>query len=96
MISEEEIRNIAKLSYLQLKDEEVEKMRGSFSSILDYVQMLQKLDVSNVEETSNLSNINNVYRSDVPKKGNSEDIVKAFTERSGNFLKVKKILYNED
>ena len=52
MISEEEIRNIAKLSYLEIKDEEIEEIRNKFSSILEYVKKLQELDVSNILETA--------------------------------------------
>lgn len=96
MISEEEIKNIAKLSYLKINDSELEKMRESFSSILDYVKTLQELDVSNIAETANLSEIHSVFREDNPQKGEREGVIGAFTERSGDYLKVKKILYNED
>lgn len=96
MISEEEIRNIAKLSYLSIKDEEIDKFRDNFSSILDYVKKLQELDISDVEETSNLSKIDNVFREDMSTKENAEDLIKAFNKKRDNFLEVKKILYNED
>ncbi len=96
MISEEEIRNIAKLSYLEIKDEEIDKIRESFSSILEYVKSLQKLDVSMIEETSNLSKINNVFRPDEGIRKDNAKIIAAFNKKKDNYLVVKKILYNED
>ncbi len=97
MISEEEIRNIAKLSYLELNDSEIDKFRDNFSSILDYMKKLQELDVSAVEETSNLSKTDNVFRGDVgARKEEAEEVLKFFSRKRDNFLEVKKILYNED
>jgi aspartyl-tRNA(Asn)/glutamyl-tRNA(Gln) amidotransferase subunit C len=96
MISEEEIRNIAKLSYLEIKDEEIAEIRDKFSSILEYVKKLQELDVSNIEETANLSISENVFRGDVSKEKNAEALLNALSRKKDNYMQVKKILYNED
>ena len=96
MISEEEIRNIAKLSYLEIKDEEIEEIRNKFSSILEYVKKLQELDVSNILETANLSKSENVFRGDIAKEKESEALVDALSRKKDNYMQVKKILYNED
>jgi len=96
MISEEEIRRIAKLSYLEIKDEEIGEMREKFSSILEYVKKLQELDVSLVKETANLSQSENIFRPDIGIERDSEDLLKALPRRRDNYLEVKKILYNED
>jgi aspartyl-tRNA(Asn)/glutamyl-tRNA(Gln) amidotransferase subunit C len=96
MISEEEIRNIAKLSYLEIKDEEIDEIRGKFSSILEYVKKLQELDILDVGETANLSKSENVFRSDIGKEKESEDLLKVLPRRKDNYMQVKKILYNED
>ncbi len=96
MISEEEIRNIAKLSYLEIKDEEIEEIRNKFSSILEYVKKLQELDVSKVLETANLSTSENVFRGDVAKEKDVDPLLDALSRRKDNYMQVKKILYNED
>jgi len=96
MISEEEIRNIAKLSYLEIKDEEIEEIRNKFSSILEYVKKLQELDVSNILETANLSKTENVFRGDVAKEKDNEALLNALSRKKDNYMQVKKILYNED
>lgn len=96
MISEEEIRNIAKLSYLEIRNEEIEEIRNKFSSILEYVKQLQKLDVSDIPETANLSKSENVFRGDVVKETDPEPFLNALSRRKDNYMQVKKILYNED
>jgi len=96
MISEEEIRNIAKLSYLEIKDEEIEEIRNKFSSILEYVEKLQELDVSDILETANLSTSENVFRGDVGKEKEVDPLLSALSRKKDNYMQVKKILYNED
>jgi len=96
MISEEEIRNIAKLSYLEVKDEEIEEIRNKFSSILEYVKKLQELNVSDILETANLSTSENVFRGDVGKEKDVEPLLNALSRKKDNYMQVKKILYNED
>ncbi|MDD5098294.1 MAG: Asp-tRNA(Asn)/Glu-tRNA(Gln) amidotransferase subunit GatC [Candidatus Pacebacteria bacterium] len=96
MISEEEIRKIAKLSYLKINDNEIEEMRDKFSSILDYINKLQELNLDNIAETANLSKTDNVFREDVSEKKDSEGLINAFSKKKDRFLEVKKILYNED
>lgn len=96
MISKEEIRSIAKLSYLEIKDEEIGEIKEKFSSILEYVKKLQELDLSDILETANLSQSENVFRGDVIKEKDSEALLKALSRRKDNYLQVKKILYNED
>ena len=96
MISEEEIRNIAKLSSLEIKDEEIEEIRNKFSSILEYIKKLQELDVSDILETANLSKSENVFRGDVAKEKENERLLNALSRKKDNYMQVKKILYNED
>lgn len=96
MISEEEIRRIAKLSYLEIEDKEIGEIREKFSSILEYVKKLQELDVSDIEETANLSKTENIFRKDLGEERESEELLKALSRRRDNYLEVKKILYNED
>jgi aspartyl-tRNA(Asn)/glutamyl-tRNA(Gln) amidotransferase subunit C len=52
MISEEEVKHIAKLARLGLTQVEVKKMQKELSSILDYIKKLKKVDVSKIEPSS--------------------------------------------
>lgn len=95
MISPEEIKKISKLSHIEIKDEEMEEMRKSFSSVLDYVKKLQEIDTSDIEETASIINLESIMRDDV-FKDNNKDLVSYFSRKNNNSLEVKKILYNED
>lgn len=96
MISEEEIKNIAKLSFLEVKEEEVEEMREKFSSILEYVKKLQELDVQDIEETASTINLENVMREDIPNNKERENLLSSFSKEKNGYLEVNKILYNEN
>jgi len=95
MISSEEIKNIAKLSYLEINDDEMEEIRNSFSSILEYIKKLQELDTDDIEATPSIIELESVMREDIAKDNNG-DLINAFSRSKNNYLEVKKILYNED
>lgn len=51
MINREEVQHIAKLARLGITKKEEEKFQKDLSSILDYFNSLQELDVSGIEPT---------------------------------------------
>jgi len=95
MISEQEIRDIAKLAHLKIRDDEVQKLREEFSSVLDYVNKLKEVDVSQINETSNLSISSNVEREDIPKRFNKDALIDSMPKQRDGYLEVKKVLYND-
>ncbi|MFA5087127.1 MAG: Asp-tRNA(Asn)/Glu-tRNA(Gln) amidotransferase subunit GatC [Candidatus Paceibacterota bacterium] len=97
MISEEDVKKIAKLSYLKINEEEMKKFEQDFSSILDYVNKLKELDVSLIEETANMANVENVFREDKERNFADVKLLAALMPRQrDNYLEVKKILNNND
>lgn len=95
MISEKEIRDIAKLANLNINDDEIGKLREDFSSILEYVDKLSEVDVSGVDITANLSKANNVERPDIPKRFEKDLLIAAMPKQRDGYLEVKKVLYND-
>jgi len=95
MISEKEIKDIAKLAYLKIEDSEVEKLKNDFSSILDYVNKLKEIDTLKINETSNLSKTENIEREDISKRFDKELLVNAMPKQKNGYLEVKKVLYND-
>lgn len=94
MISKKEVEHIAKLARLGLNEKEVEKMQRELSSILDYMEKLKEIDVSEVEPTSHPLLVENVMRDDEPKNTNSgvrRKIVKQAPDSKNNYFKVKSI-----
>ncbi|CAN5228523.1 Asp-tRNA(Asn)/Glu-tRNA(Gln) amidotransferase subunit GatC [soil metagenome] len=66
MISEEEVRHVADLARLGLTDEEVRRMSGQLGAILDSIDQIGELDLTDVPPTTNALNLTNVLRPDEP------------------------------
>lgn len=88
-----DVLHIAKLANLPLTKDEAEEYEKQLSSILDYVDLLQKVDTDNVTETSQTTNLENVKRDDTTSPSLSQDQALANTKIKHNGLfKVKGIL----
>lgn len=64
-LSTTEVAHVAQLARLRLSNEELELMRSQLSNILDYIAMLQEVDVEGVEPTSQVTGLSTVMRPDV-------------------------------
>lgn len=64
-LSEAEVRHVARLARIALSDEEITLMQAQLSAILDYIAMLQEVDVSNVPPTAQVTGLTTVWRPDV-------------------------------
>jgi aspartyl-tRNA(Asn)/glutamyl-tRNA(Gln) amidotransferase subunit C len=69
MIDRDQVLHVAKLARLRLSDEEVERMAGELSQILEHVETMNELDLEGVEPTSHVVDLVNVLREDVPRPG---------------------------
>ena len=90
MISLKEVRHIAALARLSITKKEEEKFRKDLSAILDYIEKLKKVDVSETKETSHPSFVKNVFRKDEPAKG-VKNLLDLVPETKDNYVKVKSI-----
>ncbi|MFH1533799.1 MAG: Asp-tRNA(Asn)/Glu-tRNA(Gln) amidotransferase subunit GatC [Nitrospirota bacterium] len=64
MLSEKEVRHVAKLARIELTDSEVKKFSGQLSGVLDYMDILKEVDTEGVEETSQVTGLQNVLGAD--------------------------------
>ena len=91
-----DINKIAKLSRLKLAPEEGEMLAKNLSAILDYVKNLDQLDTKNIEPTSHVLNLENVYRPDEVKKSLARDkVLKHAPASDGLFFKVPKTVQRD-
>jgi aspartyl-tRNA(Asn)/glutamyl-tRNA(Gln) amidotransferase subunit C len=68
MIDREQVLHVAKLARLKLTDDELEKMTGELSQILQHVERMEALDLDGVEPTSHVVALENVLREDTPRE----------------------------
>jgi aspartyl-tRNA(Asn)/glutamyl-tRNA(Gln) amidotransferase subunit C len=67
MIDREQVLHVARLARLRLEDEEIERMTGELSTILDHIEKIGELELDGVEPTSHVVELENVLRPDEPQ-----------------------------
>jgi aspartyl-tRNA(Asn)/glutamyl-tRNA(Gln) amidotransferase subunit C len=83
-----DVRDVARLARIQLTDEEATTFQAQLASVLEYVEQLSELDVSQVEPTAHAAPVFNVFREDVPRPGLSRESVLANAPHAANNLVV--------
>ena len=63
-LSRDDVLKLAQLARIDLSDDEVTKFVSEFNAILGYVDLLQTVDVSGLEPTSQVTGLVNVTRKD--------------------------------
>ncbi len=90
----QDIENIAELARLHLTEDEKSRYAGQLSAVIDYVEMLNEVDTTGVEETCQVTGLEDVVREDVAVPCDEETrkrIIDQFPTRQGNLLKVKAV-----
>lgn len=93
-MTKEEILHLARLARIKMSDEEVLTMQNEIQSILEYVGQVNEI-VADAELTKTAGPLRNVWRADRVTNepgAHTADLVTAFPDRAGRYLKVKKIL----
>ncbi|HVO86781.1 MAG TPA: Asp-tRNA(Asn)/Glu-tRNA(Gln) amidotransferase subunit GatC [Candidatus Binatia bacterium] len=93
-LSRDDVLKLAQLSKLRLTDDEIEKFRTELSSILDYVEQLDKVDTDGLSPTYQVTRLKSVMRDDEPiDYGVSpEELLKNAPAVTDNQFKVKRVL----
>lgn len=93
-LTRDDVLKLAALSRLQLTDEEIEKFRGELSEILDYVEVLDKVDTTGLEPTYQLSGLKNITRPDelIDYGLSTDELLKNAPEIKDKQFKVKRVL----
>ncbi|MFA5168608.1 MAG: Asp-tRNA(Asn)/Glu-tRNA(Gln) amidotransferase subunit GatC [Candidatus Omnitrophota bacterium] len=88
-----DINKVADLARLNLKLDEKQKLEKDLGAILDYVKKLDALDTKQVEPTSHVLNMENVFRADEVKPSNAaRKALEHAPKTEGRFFKVPKIV----
>lgn len=88
-----DVEKVALLAKLQFSQEEKEKFTAQLNRILEYMEKLNELDTENVEPTSHVVPLKNVFREDkvgesLPQEG---VLANAPAQAEGHFL-VPKVM----
>ena len=89
----EQVRQVAKLSRLDLGEDEIAQFSGQLSAILEYIEKLNQIDTSKVEPLAHCLPVHNVFREDITKPSlGTKKILANAPETDGHFFLVPKIL----
>jgi len=104
MVSKDDIKNLAELARLELKDEEVAGLQKDISNILEYVETVSNVEIpqgDTLRDKAELS-LRNVMREDTPRPaddvlaGKEEAVKSAFPKREGDYNVVRKIIQKDE
>ncbi|OGH78780.1 MAG: hypothetical protein A2469_03750 [Candidatus Magasanikbacteria bacterium RIFOXYC2_FULL_40_16] len=93
-LSKEKIEQIANLARLELSEEEKKLYAKQLSVIFDYVEVLNEVDTEGVEETCQVTGLEDVLRADEADERDEETkkkLIAQFPDRVGDLLKVKQV-----
>ncbi len=93
-LSRDDVLKLARLARLELTDAEIEEYRTELSNILQYVQQIQKVDVTGLEPTTQVTGLKNVMREDeVTDYGASPDeLLRLAPGKQDRLVKVKRMI----
>ncbi len=92
-VTVEEVRHIAKLARLRLTAPEEEVMAEQLSSIVDYIELLNELDVDDVQPMTHVLDLVNATREDVVEQRiTHEDALKNAASADSDYFRVPRVI----
>lgn len=93
MLSQDQIKHVAKLSKLSYTDDELDNFVPEFGRIIDMVEQLQEVDTEGVKPTYHGNQLINVLREDKAiERNKTEELLKNAPLSEGGFIQVPAIL----
>ena len=93
MIAREDVEHVAELARLELTPSEKEQLIAQLNSILTYFEKLDELDTIDVEPTSHVMPMSNVFRDDEVRPSlDRTEVLHNAPEKAHFFFKVPRII----
>lgn len=89
-----DVLKLARLSKIQLDEQELLEFTGELTSILNYAEQLSKVDVSGLAPTAQVTGLVNVMRPDelIDYGVTSAELLSNAPDKEANQIKVKRVL----
>jgi aspartyl-tRNA(Asn)/glutamyl-tRNA(Gln) amidotransferase subunit C len=94
-LTREDMLHLARLSKLQLTEEEIEKYLKQLDETVEYVENLDELNTENVEPTNQVTNLTNVFFEDGQKNErglSAAESLKNAKKKKNNMFVVDRIM----
>jgi len=77
MLDRDQVLHVARLARLELTDDEVDRMAGELSKVLDHIEAIRELDLEGVPPTSHVIDVVNRLRADQPEPSLPREVILA-------------------
>jgi len=67
MLDRAQVLHVARLARLELSEDEVQRMAGELSKVLDHIEKIRELDLEGVAPTSHVVDVTDALRPDEPR-----------------------------
>ena len=92
-INKDEVKKVAHLARLELKEHEIVNHAEQLEKILEYIKQLEKIDTEDVPCTTRAIEVTNVFRKDEKKNSDcNEELLELAPSREDKYFKVPKII----
>jgi len=92
-ISKDQVKYVAHLARLNLTDAELDTFVAQLDRIVEYIDQLKQLDVTNIAPMEHVLPLHNVKRKDVVAISlDSEEVLKNAPQKEGDFFKLPKVI----
>lgn len=93
-ITREDVLKLARLSKLELTDDQVERFTHDIAEIVEYVEQLKDADVSGLEPTDQVTGLVNSWRDDktIDYQAKPADLLKNAPATKDNQIQVKRVI----
>ncbi|MCE5322733.1 Asp-tRNA(Asn)/Glu-tRNA(Gln) amidotransferase subunit GatC [bacterium] len=92
-LTKKDIESVAYLSRLELSEEEKDKLTGHINRLLENFQTLQEINTDDVEPTSHVIPVSNVFRKDEVRPSlSAQDVVSNGPQVAENCFVVPRVV----
>lgn len=91
-MTHEEIKKLGFLARIEVSQEEIVRFAGDMDNILNFIQQIESVDISNVATSYRFKNITREDNDPYEKGQFTQDLLREAPETLDSFIKVKKIL----
>jgi len=92
-ITRKDVEHVALLSRLEMDESDVAKFTGQLNAILDYIEVLNKVDTAGIEPTAHVLPLKNVMRVDEVRPSLPREMALANApEQEDGYFKVSRIM----
>ena len=92
-VTEQDIKTVASLSRLKIREDETAEVMGQLDKFLTYVENLQSIDTTNIEPTTYALPMQNVFREDKVKNSLDRELALSNAPlQEDGYFKVPRVL----